>query len=180
MLFPEEAYIPRNPCRLAKAAGPSVRRGGHKQKNASHDLSIVKRLGEDCDAKVRIIFGFPNFYPRKIAQEQFLGGISRGATGRRPSVGAPEERETRGKIWRQGALGLRHPFTRLGPPDHARPRPAAASPWRRDEEYPSRPTPHRQLPTGGPDGLDLCPLLLSPSAPRPSDPCSSYPYLLLP
>lgn len=27
MLFPEEAYIPRNPCRLAKAVGPSVRKG---------------------------------------------------------------------------------------------------------------------------------------------------------
>lgn len=54
------------------------------------------------DAKVRIIFGFPNFSPRKIAQEQFLGGISTGATGRRPSVGATEERETRDKFLETG------------------------------------------------------------------------------
>lgn len=118
---------------------------------------------------------FQTFPQEKIAQEQFLGGISTGATGRRPSVGATEEQETQGKIWRQGGAWLRHPFTRLGPPDRARPRPAAASPWRRDEDCPSRPTPHRLLPTRESDGLVSCPLLLSPS-----DSCLLLPYFLLP
>ena len=123
---------------------------------------------------------FQTFPQEKSRKSSFWGEYQRAQL----AAGRALERRRSGRLvasfWRQGAAWLRHPFTRLGPPDRARPRPAAASPWRRDEGFPSRPTPHRQLPTRGSDELDSCPLLLCPSDSYLLLPHLLLPHLLLP